>query len=239
MLHLYIRVGGQAARVAARLEEIAASTRAGMARLWARQAAAARDGDPAALEAVATDYERVGARVYAAETAAQAAIAHRAGAAATRPARAGAGRPVCWCLRRRGADACDLDADARAYRPRAGDGAARRARSEQRSDRRACHCRCAPSSPMSIGRRPSSACATAPHSRRCSPGRRAVDPERVASRSSERDERRGGVVGVPGIPDVRRGGHDSDQHPAVDLGGDLERHRVGHSRGRGERRCRP
>lgn len=94
MLHLYIRVGGQAARVAARLEEIAASTRAGMARLWARQAAAARDGDPAALEAVATDYERVGARVYAAETAAQAAIAHRARSSgdASRRERARAGR---------------------------------------------------------------------------------------------------------------------------------------------------
>lgn len=45
MLHLYLRVGGPADRVAPRLEQIAASTPAGMATLWARQATAARDGD--------------------------------------------------------------------------------------------------------------------------------------------------------------------------------------------------
>ncbi len=77
-LHLYMRVGGAPGRVATRLEEIAAASRAGMASLWARQAIAARDGDANALEAVATEYERVGARILAAEAAAQAAVGHGA-----------------------------------------------------------------------------------------------------------------------------------------------------------------
>jgi DNA-binding NarL/FixJ family response regulator len=53
-----------------------------MAELWARQAVAARDGDGGALEAVAGDFDRVGARIFAAEAAAQAAVAHSAGGSA-------------------------------------------------------------------------------------------------------------------------------------------------------------
>jgi DNA-binding CsgD family transcriptional regulator len=80
MLHLHLRVGGDAKRVAGRLEQIAAATRVPMAQLWARQATGARDHDAAALGAVAGGYEAIGARIYAAEAAAQAAIAHtRAG----------------------------------------------------------------------------------------------------------------------------------------------------------------
>jgi DNA-binding CsgD family transcriptional regulator len=78
-LHLYMRVGGAPRRVAPRLNEIAAASRAGMAELWARQALAAHDGDGAKLEAVAAEFERVGARIFAAEAAAQAAVAHGAG----------------------------------------------------------------------------------------------------------------------------------------------------------------
>jgi len=79
MLHFYMRVGGNPDRVAERLHEIATATRAGMAELWARQAVAARDGDGSGLESVAADYEDVGARIFAAEAAAQAAVAHGAG----------------------------------------------------------------------------------------------------------------------------------------------------------------
>ena len=75
-LHLYMRAGGDPGRAAPRLREIAARARSGMADLWTRQAAAAHNGDGAALEAVADDFERVGARIYAAEAAAQAAVAH-------------------------------------------------------------------------------------------------------------------------------------------------------------------
>jgi len=82
MLHLYMRVGGAPNRVALRLQEIAAASRAGMAELWARQAVAARDGDGGTLEAVADNFDRVGARIFAAEAAAQAAVAHSAGGSA-------------------------------------------------------------------------------------------------------------------------------------------------------------
>jgi len=46
-----------------------------MATMWARQAAAACDEDPAALLGVADAFERIGARLFAAEAAAQAAVA--------------------------------------------------------------------------------------------------------------------------------------------------------------------
>jgi DNA-binding CsgD family transcriptional regulator len=88
MLHLYMRVGGSATRVAARLTAIATSARATMVELWARQAVAARDADGAGLELVANEFERVGARIFAAEAAAQAAIAHAAGGSADASRRA-------------------------------------------------------------------------------------------------------------------------------------------------------
>jgi len=82
MLHLFVRVGGDPGQVRARLQQIAANTGAGMAVLWARQAAAAADADGAELVAVADDFERIGARIFAAEAAAQAAVALQAGASA-------------------------------------------------------------------------------------------------------------------------------------------------------------
>jgi DNA-binding CsgD family transcriptional regulator len=82
MLHLFMRVGGPPGLVAARLQEIAVATDAPMAELWARQAAAARDGDGDRLMTVANDFERIGARIFAAEAAAQAAVAHQAGTSA-------------------------------------------------------------------------------------------------------------------------------------------------------------
>jgi DNA-binding NarL/FixJ family response regulator len=88
MLHLFLRVGGPAGQVADRLEQIASSTQAGMAELWARQAIASRDDDAAELDILATLYERIGARLYAAEAAAQAAIAYRAGGSGNAGARA-------------------------------------------------------------------------------------------------------------------------------------------------------
>jgi DNA-binding CsgD family transcriptional regulator len=75
LLHLFLRVGGTPQSVAARLQEIAGATGPGMAELWARQAAAARDGDGTGLLAVANAFERIGARIFAAEAAAQAAAA--------------------------------------------------------------------------------------------------------------------------------------------------------------------
>jgi DNA-binding CsgD family transcriptional regulator len=78
MMHLHLSVGGTAGAVARRLREIADSSSSGLAILWARQAEAADLGDGAALEAVAGDYERIGARIYAAEAAAQAAAAYGA-----------------------------------------------------------------------------------------------------------------------------------------------------------------
>jgi DNA-binding CsgD family transcriptional regulator len=75
LLHLFLRVGGTAEVVAARLQEIVGATGPGMAGLWARQAVAARDGDGTGLLGVANAFERIGARIFAAEAAAQAAAA--------------------------------------------------------------------------------------------------------------------------------------------------------------------
>ena len=69
LLHLFLRVGGTAEVVAERLQEIAGATGPGMAELWARQAVAARDGDGTGLLGVANAFERIGARIFAAEAA--------------------------------------------------------------------------------------------------------------------------------------------------------------------------
>jgi DNA-binding CsgD family transcriptional regulator len=102
LLHLFVRVGGAAERVAERLQQIAAATGAGMAVLCARQARAARDGDGIELLQAANAFERMGARIFAVEAAAQAAVAlaagtsvdarRRAEAYAARLARAGGAR---------------------------------------------------------------------------------------------------------------------------------------------------
>jgi DNA-binding CsgD family transcriptional regulator len=99
LLHLFLRVGGAADRVATRLQEIAATTGAGMAELYARQASAARDGDGIELLEAAHAFERVGARILAAEAAAQAAVALGAGTSvdARRRAEAYAARLVRAC----------------------------------------------------------------------------------------------------------------------------------------------
>ena len=98
MLHNYVRVGGDPGRVAARLTEIADQAEAKMVDLWARQAGAAGDRDGAALETVSTAFERVGARLYAAEAAAQAAAAYAAGSSdARRRTQARAARLAAGC----------------------------------------------------------------------------------------------------------------------------------------------
>jgi DNA-binding CsgD family transcriptional regulator len=98
LLHAYLRVGGGAGRVAPRLVEIAGDTRARMAKLWARQAVAARDRDGAGLEVIAAEFEAVGARLYAAEAAAQAATSYGCGGGdACRRAQARAARLAMAC----------------------------------------------------------------------------------------------------------------------------------------------
>ena len=99
LLHLFLRVGGAADRVATRLQEIATATGAGMAELYARQATAARDGDGIELLEVANAFERIGARILAAEAAAQAGVALAAGTSvdARRRAEAYAARLVRAC----------------------------------------------------------------------------------------------------------------------------------------------
>jgi DNA-binding CsgD family transcriptional regulator len=99
LLHLFLRVGGAADRVATRLQEIAAATGAGMAELYARQATAARDGDGIELLEAASAFEEIGARIFAAEAAAQAAVALATGTSvdAQRRAEAYAARLVRAC----------------------------------------------------------------------------------------------------------------------------------------------
>ena len=99
LLHLFLRVGGAPERVAGRLLQIAAASGAGMAELCARLATAARDGDGPGLLQTASAFERIGARIYAAEAAAQAAVALAAGTSvdARRRAEAYAARLVSAC----------------------------------------------------------------------------------------------------------------------------------------------
>jgi DNA-binding CsgD family transcriptional regulator len=76
LLHLYVRVGGDPVDVVERLGEIAGATDAGLTSLLARHADAAAGQRPQELEQVATDFERFGLAVYAAESVAQAAVVH-------------------------------------------------------------------------------------------------------------------------------------------------------------------
>jgi DNA-binding NarL/FixJ family response regulator len=76
LLHLYLRVGGDPANVAERLGQIARRSDARLVSLLARQADAAAGQRPQELEEVATDFERLGLAVFAAEAAAQAAALH-------------------------------------------------------------------------------------------------------------------------------------------------------------------
>lgn len=98
LLHVYVRVGGAPDRVADRLREIADGADSALADLWARQAAAARDGDAAELMAIAEQYDAIEARIYAAEAAAQAAVALASGSGdARRRAEAFAARQAQAC----------------------------------------------------------------------------------------------------------------------------------------------
>jgi DNA-binding CsgD family transcriptional regulator len=99
MLHLFMRVGGTPGEVAGRLREIADGTDCALAELWAHQASAARDGDGPGLTAIAEKFARLGARIFAAEAAAQAALAFesRLAADARRRAEASAARLVSAC----------------------------------------------------------------------------------------------------------------------------------------------
>lgn len=74
-LHDVVRLGG-AERVATRLTALAGQVEGALAPLFARHAAAARDGD--GLDAVAGAYGRLGLTLHAAEAAAQATAAHEA-----------------------------------------------------------------------------------------------------------------------------------------------------------------
>ena len=98
MLHMFMRVGGAPKRVAPRLREIADGAQSALVGLWAHQAAAASAGDGYELMAIAQRYARLEARIFAAEAAAQAAVAFAASSAdAQRRAEAFAARLVQAC----------------------------------------------------------------------------------------------------------------------------------------------
>lgn len=82
----HVRLGGRPAAIRARLSRLAEAAPRTIVTLWARHVRAAGDG--AALEAVAADWERVGARHWAGEAAAQAIAAHTVRGDASGAARA-------------------------------------------------------------------------------------------------------------------------------------------------------